>query len=147
MNTTKLCKHCQIIKPLSDFYFRLKQQVYDPYCRDCKKLRARERYSKTDKSTGPKPKQIYSEEIKNLARQMHQDGKGYIEIGRLLKIRRGTIRAWCDEQYRKSRNILSKQIHAKWYANPENRLKNRNIFKNKWTKIMNIYTKSKNVLN
>ncbi len=108
---------------MRDFHFRPKQQVYDPTCRECKKIHARARYAKYDKSIGPKPKQIYTDEIKNSAKQMHQEGKGYIEIGRLLKIRPNTLRAWCDEQYRQKRNISSKRGHDKWYANPENRFK------------------------
>lgn len=51
------CKHCEKIKPTSDFYWFSGQKSWRPACKECDKIKDRERY-RIDKIRNFKPRRM-----------------------------------------------------------------------------------------
>ncbi len=58
----KTCTHCKITKPLNEFYFRPGRKVYESWCKDCDKIKVKERQSR--------PQQLFP--IEKLCRECKQ---------------------------------------------------------------------------
>lgn len=95
-----------------------------------------------------KPYRIHSDETKQKAIKLRDDGKSYVEIGTILNITKSLARRWCDPIVAEKERQHCREYHKEWYSKDENKKKKSEYFQNRqlthYDHIMDIKIKSRN---